>query len=418
MKAEVVAVGTELLLGDNVDTNSSWISRRLAEVGVDVFRHTSVGDNVGRIHTVLAEAASRADVVLVTGGLGPTQDDLTRQSVALLAGVELVRDDTMLDEIAAHFAQRSREMPANNAQQADLPAGARWLSRVGTAPGFAMEVGPVLVCCMPGVPREMQAMFDADVLPALHARTHLAATVSRAIRTTGLGESAIAATLAELVTELDPVGNPTIAFLASRGETRVKVTAKAATRAAALALVDPIVARAVGLLGEGVVGLDEDGVEVDIGRRLVAAGLTVAVAESVTGGGLGARLVGVPGASDWFRGGLITYATATKVTLGGLDAGRLAADGPVAASSAEGLAVAAADKLDADIGVSVVGVAGPTTQGGQPVGTTWIGTVGPDGAVRSREVVLSGRTRSEIQEFAAAAALTALHRLVVRLTSG
>ncbi|CAN5127605.1 competence/damage-inducible protein A [soil metagenome] len=418
LRAEVVAVGTELLLGDNVDTNSAWISARLAEIGVDVFRHTAVGDNIDRMHAVLAEAASRAEVVVVTGGLGPTQDDLTRQAVARLAGVDLVLDEAMADEIAMVFSSRGREMPANNLQQAELPAGGWWLTRVGTAPGFAVEAVGTLVACMPGVPAEMQVMMADDVIPLLQQRGALAATVSRAIRTSGLSESGIAATLAELVTELDGVGNPTIAFLASRGETRVKVTGKADTRDAALSLVDPVVARAVALLGEGVTGLDDEGVEHSIARRLGTAGLTVAVAESVTAGAVGARLASVAGASDWFRGGLITYATETKATLGGIDADRLRADGPVAISTAENLAVAAAEKLGVDIGIAVVGVAGPTTQGGRPVGTVVIGSVGPDGVPRAREVQLPGRSRQEIQDFAVAATLTVLHRLAIRLTSG
>ncbi|HUG84835.1 MAG TPA: competence/damage-inducible protein A [Euzebya sp.] len=416
LRAEIVAVGTELLLGDNVDTNSAWISRRLAEVGIDVFRHTSVGDNIGRMTAVLAEATSRAEIVLVTGGLGPTQDDMTRQAVAALAGVDVVRDDAMAAEIAAHFRDRRREMPDNNLQQADLPEGAWWLSRIGTAPGFAIETAGTLVVCMPGVPAEMQAMVESDVMPLLQARAQLATTVSRAVRTSGLSESDIAATLADLVTSLDEAGNPTIAFLASGGETRIKVTAKATRRAEALALAEPVVQQVVALLGEGVVGLDEDGVEGDIGRRLRGAGLTVAVAESITGGAVGARLAGVPGASDWFRGGLITYATDTKALLAGLDPARLAADGPVSAWTAEQLAIGAADRVQADIGVAVVGVAGPTTQADQPIGTVWIGSVGPDGLARSRELRVAGRSRAEIQEFAAAATLTVLHRLVLRLT--
>jgi nicotinamide-nucleotide amidase len=418
LRAEIVAVGTELLLGDNVDTNSAWIARRLAEIGIDVHRHTSVGDNIDRMHAVLAEAAARADVVLVTGGLGPTQDDLTRQAVARLAGVELVRDSGMANEIAALFAERGREMPANNLQQADLPDGARWLTRVGTAPGFWIEVGSVVVACMPGVPREMQVMLADDVIPELVRRGSLATTVSRAVRTSGLGESHIAAVLADLVAELDVLGTPTIAFLASRGETRVKVAAKAASREEALAVVDPVIDRIVALLGTGVVGVDDEGVEFDIARRLVSAGLTVGVAESITGGGVGARLVTVPGASTWFHGGLITYATSAKTSLAGLPAGLVQGEGPVSQAVAEALAVEAAARLDADIGLSVVGVAGPAEQGGQPVGLVWVGTVGPDGQPRAREIRLPGRERTEIQEFAVAAALSVLHRQLLRLTAG
>lgn len=418
MQAEVIAVGTELVLGDSVDTNSAWISGRLAEIGVDVTRHVAVGDDLDRMVGVLQEACRRADAVLLTGGLGPTQDDLTKVAMAQVAGVALQRDDAMADDIAAYFSSRGREMPSNNLQQADKPAGAWWLTRVGTAPGIGLQVGGAVVYCMPGVPQEMQVMMDTDVVPDLQRRGGLAAAVSRTVRTSGLSESGIAATLADLVEELEAAGNPSIAFLASRGETRVKVMARGATRDAALSLAAPVVSRVVTLLGAGVVGLDEEGTEFAIGRRLVSAGLTVAVAESVTGGGLGARLVSVPGASEWFRGGLITYATQTKVSLAGLDSGALALDGAVSGSTAEALALAAVDRLGADVGVSVVGVAGPAEQDGQPVGTIWIGTVGPDGFPRARQVLVPGRSRVQIQEYAASAALSALYRYVVRLTEG
>lgn len=170
LDAEVVAVGTELLLGDNVDTNSAWISRRLAEIGVEVIRHTSVSDALTDMVDVLRAALGRAEVVLVTGGLGPTQDDLTRQALASVAGVALVRDEAMATEIGEYFSSRGRPMPANNLQQADLPVGGWWLSRVGTAPGMGLEVGDRVVFCMPGVPREMQVMLTDDVVPALQRR--------------------------------------------------------------------------------------------------------------------------------------------------------------------------------------------------------------------------------------------------------
>lgn len=414
--AELLAVGDELLLGDVVDSNSAWLSQRLAELGVQVTRHTSVGDDVAVIAAALRDAIDRSDVVLVTGGLGPTQDDLTRDALAEVAGVPLERDQAVVDRLGEWFASRGYEMTPNNAQQADRPAGADWLAPIGTAPGIAMEVDGTLVCCMPGVPREMEAMVAADVIPLLQRRGGLGTTVSRVVRTSGMGESAISALIAPVVDDVAPLGNPTIAFLASTGEARVKVTARAATREEALALADPVVQRVVALLGEGVVGLDDNGVEADIGRRLLAAGLTVGVVESVTAGAVGARLASVPGASEWFRGGLITYATDAKVDLAGLDGRRLAAEGPVSAWTAEQLALAAVDRTGADLAVSVVGVAGPAEQGGQPVGTIWIGSVGLDGMPRSREVRAAQRSRADVQEYAVAAALAVLHRLVVRTT--
>lgn len=418
MQAEIIAVGTELVLGDSVDTNSAWISTRLAQIGIDVTRHVAVGDDLHLMVQVVREACERAHVVVLTGGLGPTPDDLTKMAVARVAEVALERDDAMAEEIAAYFSSRGREMPLNNLQQADRPEGAWWLTRVGTAPGIGLEIGNTVVYCLPGVPAEMQVMMDTDVIPELQRRGGLAAAVSRSVRTSGLSESGIAATLADLVAELESAGNPSIAFLASRGETRVKVMARGASREAALDLAAPVVSRVVALLGPGVVGLDDEGVEFAIGRRLATAGLTMAVAESVTGGGVGARLVTVPGASEWFRGGLITYATPTKASLAGLDSRVLTIEGAVSGPTAEGLALAAVDRLGADVGLSVVGVAGPAEQDGQPVGTIWIGTVGPDGVPRSAQVSLPGRSRVEIQDFAASAALSALHRYVARLTDG
>ena len=361
--AELVAIGTELLLGDHVDTNSAWISQRLAAIGVNVYRHTTVGDNVGRIADVLEGAARRVDVVVVTGGLGPTQDDLTREAVANVAGVGLERRQGLADGIAEYFAARGRPMPGNNLVQADLPVGARALEPVGTAPGFVVQVGQAEVWCVPGVPREMQVMVERDLLPALQERYGLAATVSRLVRTSGMSESSVAERLADLVADLDAAGNPTIAFLASRGETRVRVTARAATVAAAGVIAEPVVAAVVARLGDGVSGLDGEGVEHAIARQLLAMGLTLATAESVTGGGVGARLVRVDGASDWYRGGLITYATSTKAELAGVDPALLGREGPVSEPVAAALAAGARERLGADLGLAVVGVAGPRPRG-------------------------------------------------------
>lgn len=415
MQAEIVAVGSELLLGQNVNTNSAWISARLAEIGVDVFRHVTVGDNVDRMVAVLTEAAARADAVIVTGGLGPTQDDLTRVAVARLAGVRLQRRQELIDYLEDYFLRRRRRMPVNNLVQADLPEGARVLTPVGSAAGFAIDVGNATVFCVPGVPREMEVMVARDVLPALTERGGLAITISRVVRTSGMAESAVAEALARLVDRLEVAGNPTIAFLASRGETRVRITGKAATREAALALVDPIVEETVAILGSGVVGMDDEGPEYLIARRLRALGLTLGVAESVSGGNLAARLVVVPGASEWFRGGLVVYATQTKVSLAGLEPDLLERYGPVSEETAAALAVAARERLGADVGVGVVGVAGPTTQGGRDIGTVCLGVVLPDGLARTREFRVPGRSRSEVQEWAASSALDMMRRRLAEI---
>ena len=415
MRAELVAIGSELLLGDAVDTNSAWISARLAEIGVDVHRHTTVGDNVERMVDVIAGACARADAVIVTGGLGPTADDLTRVAVARVAGVALERRDALAEYLYSYWARTGREMPESNLVQADLPVGATVLEPVGTAAGFKVAVGDSTVWCVPGVPREMEVMVARDVVPALRAQAGTATTISRVVRTSGMAESAVGKACAAIVARLEAVGNPTLAFLASRGETRVRLTAKAASREEALALLDPLVAEVVEVLGAGVVGIDDEGVEWTIARQLRALGLTVGLGESVTGGHVAARLVAVPGASEWLRGSLVTYATEVKSTVAGVDAGVVAENGPVSEATAAALASGARERLGADVGLAVVGVAGPATQGGQPVGLTCVAVALPDGAVRTAVRRLPARARTELQEFAASMALDFLRRQLARL---
>lgn len=409
LHAEIVAIGTELLLGDSVDTNSAWLSRRLTELGIAVTRHTSVDDDVARMLSVLGEASQRADAVLVTGGLGPTQDDLTRQAVARLAGVPLERRDALVDHVTTHFARSGRRMPPSNLVQADLPRGARVLRPHGTAAGFAVDLGRCAVYCLPGVPREMRAMADADVFPELAERAGLGTTVSRVVRTAGMSESHVAELLADTVEELEADDRASIAFLASRGETRVRVTATAASRQEALGLIDPVVERIVELLGAGVAGLDEEGPEHAVLRQLRQLGWTLGVAESMTGGGLAARLTRVPGASAVFRGGIVTYATDVKATLAGVDPALLEAHGPVSEQAATALARGARSRLGADVGVGVVGVAGPRAQGGKPVGLVHLAVVTPAGDV-ARQLDITRRSREDVQDFAVSYALDFVRR--------
>ncbi len=412
MRAEVVAVGSELLLGEVVDTNSPWISARLAEVGVEVVRHTAVGDEVARIVGVLRASTAACDVVVVSGGLGPTHDDLTRLAVARLCDVGLVRDPALVSWIEAAFARRDRAMPAVNLVQADLPEGARALAPVGTAAGFAVELDGCAVYCVPGVPLEMQAMLARDVVPDLVARGGLAVTVSRVVRTAGTAESSVAESLEPLVARLGGQGRfaPSVSLLAGQGEVRVGVTARAASREAALAAVDPAVDEAVAALGDAVVGLDDEGAEHAVARQLQRRGWTVATAESITAGGLGARLVRVPGASSWLRGGLLVYATDLKASLGGVDPDLLDARGPVSEEVAADLAAGAAARCGASVGVSVVGVAGPDEQGGRVVGTVVVGLALPGGEASASTTVVPALGREQVQAWAASTALDVLRR--------
>jgi nicotinamide-nucleotide amidase len=410
VRAELVAIGSELLLGEYADANSAWVSARLAEIGVEVARHTAVGDDVAAIGAVLRDACARAETVIVTGGLGPTQDDLTRVAVAQVAAVDLERRPELEEALYERFARMGREMPLNNLLQADIPAGARVIDAVGTAPGFAVRVGSATVYCLPGVPSEMRVMVDRDVLPDVARRAGAATTVTRVVRTAGMAESAVAETCADLCERLNAAGNPVLAFLASKGETRVKVTARAASRDEALALCDPVVAELLDLLSANVAGVDDEGVEAAIARQLGALGWTLAVAESVTGGGVSARLVRIAGASAWFRGALVTYATDVKASLAGVAPSLLKASGPVSEPTAIALARGACARLEADVGLAVVGVAGPATQGGEPVGTVCVAVTLPDGAARARTVRVPAQGREVVQEFAVSVACDYLRR--------
>lgn len=432
MRAEIVAVGTELLLGENVDTNSAWLSARLAEIGVDVHRHTTVGDNHRRLVDVVGAAADRADVVIVSGGLGPTRDDLTRFAVAEVAGVELERRDDLLAHLRARFAATGRDMPDNNLVQADLPVGARVVRPVGTAAGFAVKVGNgeaarAEVWCLPGVPWELRQMAERDLLPALREAAGTATTVSRVVHTAGMGESHVAAAVDDVIAELDVAragpgagegdadGDearwvPTIALLASGGETRVRITAQAPTREAAWARAQPVVDAVLDRLGRGVAGLDDEGPEHQLARLLAEAGRTLAVAESVTGGRVAERLVAIPGASRWFRGGLLTYSSELKVELADVDPALLDARGPIDADVAAAMAQGAARRCHADVGLAVVGVAGPEPQGGEKVGTA-IAAVW-DGASHVRQRVLPSSERIEVQRMAASMAIDLARRVM------
>jgi nicotinamide-nucleotide amidase len=396
MRCEVVAVGTELLLGQIVDTNSSFIGERLARAGIDSHFQTKVGDNLDRMVGSIRLALDRSDAVIVCGGLGPTQDDITREAIAEVMGVALVRDEDLIARIRAKFGSRGRDMADSNLQQADLPIGARAMdTQPGTAPGLICPVREKVIYAVPGVPYEMQEMVDAEIIPDLQARSgETAAIVSRVLRTWGLAESSLAELVAPRLDALDATGNPTIAFLASGIEgIKVRLTAKAPTEAGAMALIEAEDAELRAILGSLVFGVDDDTMESAVGVLLEAHGLTLAVAESVTGGLVASRLVDVPGSSAWFRGGIVAYDSEIKFDL--LDVAR----GPVVSEEAAiQMARGVRARLGADVGLAVTGVAGPAEQDGQPVGTIWLGlAIGED--VDAVHLRLPGG-RQQIRQFA------------------
>ncbi len=371
MRCDVVAVGTELLLGQVVDTNSAWIGEQLALAGIDSHFQVKVGDNLGRIVAAMGEALARSDAVIVCGGLGPTQDDITREAIAEVMGVPLRRDPEIVEVIRSMFGARGRQMPDNNLRQADVPEGARVIPQTrGTAPGLICPVGDKVVLAVPGVPHEMREMLERAVIPELQLRSGTTATIrSRTLRTWGTSESGLAELVGPRLDALEASHHATIAFLASGVEgIKVRITAKGPDKASVNALLDAEEAELRSLLGSLVFGVDDETMEAAVGALLLKAGLTLAVAESVTGGFVGARLTSVPGASDWFRGGIVSYASDVKFGLLGVH------EGPVVSRRAAiEMAEGAARVLGADVGLAVTGVAGPTEQDDQPVGTVWLG---------------------------------------------
>ena len=368
MRCEVLAIGTELLLGQIVDTNSAWIGEQLAASGIDSYEHRAIGDNQTRIIAALRDLLERSDAVIVCGGLGPTQDDLTRDAIAELMGVELRRHDDLVEVIAAMFSSRARDMPQNNLRQADVPEGGEPIPNpIGTAPGLLCPFGDKVIYAVPGVPYEMQLMITEHVIPDLLARSgEHSAIMSRSLKTWGASESGLAEMIAHRV---DAQTNPTIAFLARGIEGLVvRVTAKAATEAEARRMVEHEEAELRTILGDLVFGVDDETMEYAVLARLRARGLSLGVAESVTGGLIGARIANVPGASDTFRGTIGAYASDVKRSVLGVTAELV-----VSEESAIQMAVGAARVLDADVGISVTGVAGPTEQDNKAVGTVCFG---------------------------------------------
>ncbi len=406
MRAEVLAIGTELLLGQIIDTNSSWIGEQLALAGIDCLRHVRVGDNIARMVEAMEEALGRADALIICGGLGPTQDDLTRDAIAQVMGVGLVRDEAIVARITKMFASRGREMPANNLRQADVPEGAWTIpQQPGTAPGLVCPVGDKVIYAVPGVPYEMREMVSGTIIPDLQVRAGQPAVIlSRTLRTWGQSESGLAEMVAGRIDALDITGNPTIAFLASGIEgIKVRVTAKAGDEAGALALLDAEEAELRAILGQLVFGLDDTTMEAAVLALLKARGLTLGVAESVTGGLMAARVCAVPGASEVFRGGIVAYASDVKFSLLGVPEGPV-----VSAAAAQAMAEGVRRALGTDVALATTGVAGPTEQEGVAVGTVFVGLARADGS-EAVELRLPG-DRERVRNFATIGAFDLLRR--------
>ncbi|MFL5791602.1 MAG: competence/damage-inducible protein A [Actinomycetota bacterium] len=408
MRAEIVAVGTELLLGQIADTNARWMSERLAEAGLDVTHHQAVGDNLERIVEALRLAAGRADVVLVSGGLGPTEDDITRDAIAAFAGVTLVFHaelETMLREKFRRWSAIGT-MPASNLRQAYVPQGARWIvPDRGTAPGLALQLGGTRLYAVPGVPDEMQEMIGGTIVPELRALAGGDVIVSRIVRCAGMGESAVAERLADLFASST---NPTIAYLASMGEVKVRITAKAPSRAQAEALAEPVVAEVRGRLGDVVFSEDDESLEQTVLRLLGASGRTLACAESLTGGGVGARLTALAGASASFIGSAVVYTAEAKGRVLGVPENVLAG-GTVTEACALAMATGARDLYGADVALALTGAAGPEPHDGAAPGTIWVAVADTTGFTHARGFVSRGE-RDRVRRWAEQAGLDLVRR--------
>lgn len=403
----MVAIGTELLLGQINDTNSSWMGEQLAAAGIESHLQLKVGDNLARMEDAVAVALVDADAVIICGGLGPTHDDLTREAIASIMGVELAHDPEVAAVIEEMFARRGRVMAANNMRQALVPAGATVIPQTrGTAPGLICPVGDKVIYAVPGVPHEMKDMFERAILPDLLARSGERSVIkSRVLRTWGESESRLNERLDGIIAELDGLGNPTLAFLASGWEgIKVRLTVKATDEVSAARTLDAWDRRVRAEIGDIVFGTDDDTMESVVLGMLGDRGWTFGVAESVTGGLVGGRLTNVPGSSRVFRGGVISYASDVKFSLLGVD------EGPVVSEAAAAQMAAGARRvLGCDVALALTGVAGPEEQDGRPVGTLCVAAAFPDGSTVTTTTTLPG-VRDQMRQMSVITALDFLRR--------
>jgi competence/damage-inducible protein CinA-like protein len=415
MRCDVMAVGTELLLGQIVDTNSAWIGEQLALNGISSLSQVKVGDNVGRIEAMLRNLLTEADAVIASGGLGPTHDDVTREAIAAVMGVALRDDPAVASVIRDMFAARGRTMPENNLRQAQVPEGATVIPQTrGTAPGLICPVGDKVVYAVPGVPHEMRDMLERAVLPDLRARNPEPGVIaSRVLRTWGASESGLNERLDEVIGRLDVAGDPTLAFLA-RGWNglEVRLTTRQAESAAATRVLDEWEADVRARLGPLVFGVDGQSMEAVVLDLLRQQGLTLGLAESITGGLVAARLTDVPGASEVLRGSLVSYASDVKFDLLEVTPGPVVNE-PAAAEMAEG----AMDIFGAGVGLGLTGVAGPADQDDVPVGTVCVGVAISGSETITRQFRLPG-DREQIRQFAVISALDLLRRQLVLRVEG
>ena len=414
MIAELIAVGTELLLGNIANTDAQIISEKLSALGITVHHHTVVGDNPERLSEALEMARRRADIIITTGGLGPTYDDLTKQTICKTFGRELELHEDILEEIRTWFAAKlGKTMPENNVQQAMLPVNCTVFDNpVGTAPGCAFEEGGVHVLMLPGPPFECRYMFEHRAAKYLEKLTD-GVIVSHEIKIFGMGESSVEEVLREPMTKLT---NPTLAPYAKLNECMVRATAKAETREAAEALLKPLVAQVCDTLGDVVYGVDVDSLEAVASRLLRERSLTLSAAESCTGGLIAKRMTDLPGASTVFRGGVVSYTNDVKAGVLGVPEDLLKEYGAVSEPVARAMAEGCRKLCGSDLAVSVTGVAGPDTDDrGNEVGTVYIALTDGKETICQKLSCGKGRGRDRVRSAAAQHVFDLLRRYLLSL---
>ncbi len=391
MKAEILCVGTELLIGDIVNTNAAYLSKKLSENGIFVYHHTVVGDNDGRLREALADALGRSDIVVMTGGLGPTYDDMTKETVSSVMGKKLVRHEESEKRILAYFARTDRVPTPNNMKQALMPEGAAvFENNFGTAPGCAIESDGKTVVMLPGPPKEMKPMFDDEVLPYL-LRNSTEVLVSENVNIFGMGESSVEEKLRDIMTSGD---NPTVAPYVNDGEVRVRVTARAENRERAKKLIAPIVEKIKKIIGDFVYGVDAVSLENAVVKTFAEKGLALASAESCTGGLISKRITDIPGSSAMFGYGVCTYANEAKEKILGVKHETLEKYGAVSKETAREMAEGLLRLSSADVAVCTTGLAGPGGGSGEkPVGLVYL-AVGTKDGINVKKLLL-GRGRAD-----------------------
>lgn len=414
MSAEIICVGTELLLGDILNSNSRYLAQQLAQLGIPHYYQTVVGDNPERLKKVIETAISRSQILIFTGGLGPTPDDLTCETIADFFGVPLVEHPEIIQDITEKFAQRGRVMSPTNRKQALIPQGAEILPNpTGTAPGIIWQPRPeITIFTFPGVPSEMHRMWTDTAVPFLKNQGWGQEIIySRSLRFWGIGESA----LAEKVAPYFNLPNPTVAPYAGKGEVRLRISAKADSETAAEALISPVEKQLKDIAGLDYYGVDDQTLASVVGNLLRLSGETLSVAESCTGGGLGQMLTDISGSSDYFWGGVISYDNSVKVGLLGVNPEDLDKFGAVSPTVAEQMALGVKTRLSTSWGLSITGIAGP--RGGtetKPVGLVYIGLAGPKEQVASFEYRFGAmRGRDLIRYVSANTALDLLRRELI-----